>query len=181
MDAQRSVRQGEPSENVTTLLERVQSADPGSPDIDEDELGQSWGHQQFTAGGITPTSSLTSWNEVGNVETAFKLIAAALKTCQEARLLCANAGTPKTSGYISDVFLEQILTYIESCWAGAGGVRLRFLFLFLFLSIYSRSFRHHLLSYQLPPLLNLKTQSFPSPRLRIGTSQCHRHRVVSRS
>ena len=181
MDTQWSVRQGELSENVTTLLECVQSVDPGSPDINKDELDQSWGHQQFTASGITPFLSLTSWKDIGNVEIAFKLIAAALKTCQEAQLLCANAGTPKTSGYISDVYLKQILTYIESCWAGAGGVHVRFLFLFLFLSIYSRSFRHNLLYYQLPPLLNLITQSFPPPRLSIGTLQCHHHQAVSRS
>ncbi|KAH9047750.1 hypothetical protein EDB84DRAFT_1614692 [Lactarius hengduanensis] len=94
MNAQSSFKQSEPSEQVTTLLDRVQFADPSSPDIDEDNACQGWGHEQFTAGGVTLSSSLTSWQEVGNVATALKLVAAAIKTCQEARLMCENAGTP---------------------------------------------------------------------------------------
>lgn len=125
MNEQTSFKQGESSENVTTLLKRVQSADPGSPDIDEDEMGVSWGHELFTAGGIGPSSSLTNWQDIGSVETAFELVAAAIKTCQEARLMCANAGTPKTAGFISDVYLEKILERVETCWVGAGGVRIR--------------------------------------------------------
>ena len=105
------------------LLERLQSADPGSPDIDEDNTCQSWGHDQFTAGGISPSSSLTSWQDIGNVATAFKLVAAALKTCREARLMCKNAGVLETDGFLSDVYLEQILERLEKCWVSAGGVR----------------------------------------------------------
>ncbi|KAH9011010.1 hypothetical protein EDB85DRAFT_2160443 [Lactarius pseudohatsudake] len=122
MNAQSSFKEGEPSKQVATLLERVQFADPSSPDIDEDNTCQSWGHYQFTAGGISPASSLTNWQEVGNVATALKLVAAAIKTCQEARLMCSNAGTPMTSGFISDVYLEKILECLENCWVAAGGV-----------------------------------------------------------
>ncbi|KAI9434415.1 hypothetical protein H4582DRAFT_1793231, partial [Lactarius indigo] len=121
MNAQMLFKQGKPSEKVTMLLERVQFADPGSPDIDEDNTCQSWGHDLFTAGGISPSSSLTTWEDVGSVATAFKLVAAALKICQEARLMCTNAGTPKTSGFISDIYLEKILECLENCWVGAGG------------------------------------------------------------
>ncbi|KAH9030364.1 hypothetical protein EDB85DRAFT_1891659 [Lactarius pseudohatsudake] len=121
MNAQILFKQGKSSNNVTTLLERVHFADPGSPDIDEDNMCLSWGHDLFTAGGISPSSSLTTWEDVGSVATAFKLVAAALKTCQEARLMCTNAGTPKTSGFISDVYLEKILECLEGCWVGAGG------------------------------------------------------------
>ncbi|KAH9008839.1 hypothetical protein EDB83DRAFT_2531451 [Lactarius deliciosus] len=122
MNAQSSFKQSEPSEQVTMLLDRVQFADPSSPDIDEDNACQGWGHEQFTAGGITLSSSLTSWQEVGNVATALKFVAAAIKTCQEARLMCENAGTPKTSGFISDIYLEKTLECLESCWVGAGGL-----------------------------------------------------------
>ncbi|KAH9077679.1 hypothetical protein EDB83DRAFT_2311388 [Lactarius deliciosus] len=121
MNAQASFKQGKPSINVTALLEQVQFADPGSPDIDEDNTCQSWGHDLFTAGGISPSSSLTTWEDVGSVATAFKLVAAALKTCQEARLMCVNAGTPKIDGFISDIYLEKILECLEKCWVGAGG------------------------------------------------------------
>lgn len=124
MDALPSFELGKTSEKVTTLLERVQSADPSSPDIDEDDKGVSWGHYQFTAGGLSPTSSLISWQDVGSVATALKLVAAALKTCQEARLMCANTETLKTNAFISDVYLEQILRCLEDCWVGAGGVRI---------------------------------------------------------
>ncbi|KAH9020748.1 hypothetical protein EDB85DRAFT_2152869 [Lactarius pseudohatsudake] len=122
MNAQSSFKEGEPSKQVATLLERVQFADPCSPDIDEDNTCQSWGHYQFTAGGISLASSLTNWQEVGNVATAFKLVAAAIKTCQEARLMCLNAGTPMTSGFISDIYLEKVLDCLENCWVAAGGV-----------------------------------------------------------
>ncbi|KAI9429118.1 hypothetical protein H4582DRAFT_2065756 [Lactarius indigo] len=122
MNAQTSFKEGEPSKQLATLLERVQFVDPCSPDIDEDNRYQSWGHYQFTAGGISPASSLTNWQEVGSVATAFKLVAAAIKTCQEARLMCSNAGTPKTTGFISDVYLEKTLECLENCWVGTGGM-----------------------------------------------------------
>ncbi|KAH9000681.1 hypothetical protein EDB86DRAFT_3075142 [Lactarius hatsudake] len=122
MNAQSSFKEGEPSKQVVTLLERVQFADPCSPDINEDNTCQSWGHYQFTAGGISPVSSLTNWQEVGNIATAFKLVAAAIKTCQEARLMCSNAGTPMTSGFISNIYLEKILDCLKNCWVAAGGV-----------------------------------------------------------
>jgi hypothetical protein len=122
MNLQSSFKQGATSEKVAMLLEHVQSADPGSPDMDEDNMGLGWGHYQFTAGGVSPESSLTSWQDIGSVATSFKLVAAALKTCQEARLMCANTRTLKTGGYISDVYLEQVLQCLENCWVGAGGV-----------------------------------------------------------
>lgn len=124
MNAQSTFEQGKPSEKVATLLEHVQFADPGSPDIDEDNSCQSWGHDQFTASGISPSSLLTTWQDIGDVTTAFKLVAAALKTCEEVRLMCANTRAPKTAGFISDVYLEQTLDIIKKCWVDAGGVRL---------------------------------------------------------
>ncbi|KAI9430174.1 hypothetical protein BJY52DRAFT_1200234 [Lactarius psammicola] len=121
MNAQSSFKQGKTSEKVTTLLKRIQSADLGSPDIDEDDVCQGWGHYQFTAGGLTLSSSLATWEDIGSVATALKLVAAALKTCQEARLMCTNAGTPKTDGFISDVYLKKMIECLENCWVGTGG------------------------------------------------------------
>ncbi|KAF8264808.1 hypothetical protein EI94DRAFT_1805298 [Lactarius quietus] len=120
MNKQPLLKQGKTSKEVATLLKRIQSADPASPDIDEDNLGQSWGHYQFTAGGVSPSSLLNTWQDIGSVDIAFKLVAASLKTCQDARAMCANAGTPKMSGFISDIYLEQILDRLEKCWVGAG-------------------------------------------------------------
>jgi hypothetical protein len=126
MNALPSFKEGETSEKVTTLLERIQFADPGSPDINEDDKGLGWGHAQFTGGDLTLLSTLTTWQDVGSVATAFKLVAATLKTCQEARLMCMNAGMPKTLGFIGDVYLEQTLEHLENCWVGAGGVCIHF-------------------------------------------------------
>jgi hypothetical protein len=78
MNAQPLFKQGKTSANVLALLERIQLADPSSPDIDEDNLGLSWGHYQFTAGNLSPSSTLTSWQEIGSVTIAFKFVAAAV-------------------------------------------------------------------------------------------------------
>ena len=51
MSTHGSFKQGETSEKVSTLLECVQSTDPGSLEIDEDNRNLGWGHDQFMAGG----------------------------------------------------------------------------------------------------------------------------------
>ena len=162
MNMETTFKQGKPLEKVVILLEHLQFADPGSPDIDEDNSGQSWGHDQFTAGGITPTSSLTTWQDVGDVTTAFRLVAAALKICQEVRLMCSNAGAPKTDGFISNIYLKQILDNIEECWTKAGGVRLR---VFLQNQTHTISTRHFLLPICLssPQLPHVCLSSLPPP------------------
>jgi hypothetical protein len=121
MNAEPSFKQGKPSHDVLALLERLQLADPNSSDFDEDNMGVGWGHYQFTAGGFS-LSSLTAWQDIGSVAIAFKLVAAALKTCREARLQCAKAGMSTTSGLLSDSYLEKTLDALETCWVGAGGV-----------------------------------------------------------
>lgn len=124
MNAQLSFEQGETSPNALALLERLQSTHPTSPDVDEDNRGLSWGHYQFTAGGLTLLSSLTTWKDVGSVAVAFKFVAAALKICQEVRLMCEQAKMLTTGGFISDIYLDKTLDVLEKCWVGAGGVSL---------------------------------------------------------
>jgi hypothetical protein len=48
----------EPTDDVIALLNRLDSADPDAPDIDNDDSNKNWGHAQFTAGGLTIQSSL---------------------------------------------------------------------------------------------------------------------------
>jgi hypothetical protein len=153
MSMQSSVAQGEASENVRTLLQRIESADPTSPDIDEDDAFEGWGHYQFTAGSLTLSTSLTSWQEVGNVATAFKLVAAAIKTCREARLMCKNVGKAITGGFLSDAYLEEALQCLEGCWVGTGGVCFYLLLFYSYLTGFSR--------YLIPSLVSL----FRLPRL----------------
>ena len=124
MNVQPLFKQGEPSENITVLLEHVEFADPSSLDFDDDNKGSTWGHYQFTAGCISPLSSLTTWQDIGSVTITFRLVAAALKTCQEAWVMCAGTGVSMTGGYLSNVYLEQIIEHLKSCWVGAGDVSL---------------------------------------------------------
>ena len=127
MNAQLLFNQGKPSNQVKTILEHLESADLGSPDIEEDDVYQSWGHYQFTAGGISLSSSLTSWQSIGNVPTVFKLVEATLKTCHKAQLMCADTRMTEKGGYINDIYLEQILEYLEKCWVSAGRVHSLFI------------------------------------------------------
>ncbi|KAI9432913.1 hypothetical protein H4582DRAFT_2061278 [Lactarius indigo] len=86
-----------------TILLSSFKQDPSSPDIDKDNMCQGWGHNS------------SQW-DIGNIMTAFKLVAATIKTCQEVRLMCKNAGTPKTSAFISNIYLKKTLECLESCW-----------------------------------------------------------------
>jgi hypothetical protein len=162
MSKQSSFKQGEPSPNVTMLLEHIQFANPGSSGIDEDNQAQNWGHYQFTAGGISPSSALTTWQDFGNVATAFKLVAAALKICQDTRAMCADTEMPPD--FLCDVFFNQILERLKKCWVGAGGVRIYTISQACFINYPSR------------PLLLLEPQPF-LPHLPVATRQLH----VSRS
>ena len=115
MDVLPLFKQGKPSNNVTALLECVECAALDSLDIDEDNRGQTWGHYQFMTDDVSPFSSLTTWQDVGSVAVAFRLVAAVLKTCQEAQQMCASTGMLMTGGYLSDVYLEQTLKCLEKC------------------------------------------------------------------
>ncbi|KAH9010334.1 hypothetical protein EDB84DRAFT_1570578 [Lactarius hengduanensis] len=50
-----------PSNSVTALLDRLDSADPDAPDVDDDDSNENWGHAQFTAGSLTIRSALVDW------------------------------------------------------------------------------------------------------------------------
>lgn len=97
---------------MLTFLDRIENADPNSPDISDDDKNTSWGHYQFTASTLTCSSVLSSWNSVGNASVACRLIAAAIKTCRVARLLC-QSNRITTSSYLSDIYLANI---IELLW-----------------------------------------------------------------
>jgi hypothetical protein len=162
MNMQSAFKQGNCSLKVVMLLERVQFADPGSSEFDEDNLGQSWGHYQFTAGGISPNSVLTTWQDFGSVANAFKLVAATLKTCQDARAMCTKAGMLETSGFISDVYLDQILTHLKECWVGAGRVRIDLTLQFCFINHLSRPLLLHELNHTATTTPEGLTQNKPA-------------------
>ncbi|KAH9020370.1 hypothetical protein EDB84DRAFT_1565734 [Lactarius hengduanensis] len=87
-----------PSNSVTALLDRLDSADPDAPDVDDDDSNENWGHAQFTAGSLTIRSALVDWESVGSTSTAFKLIAAT---------------------YLADNYLELLFEQLQRCWKDA--------------------------------------------------------------
>jgi hypothetical protein len=54
---------------------------------------------------------------------ACNLIAAALKTCKVARHLCFEHNITTTS-YLSDIYLENVVSKLWDLWKSAGGVRI---------------------------------------------------------
>ena len=118
MDRVTGLEAREPSEDVNVLLNQLNLADPDAPDIDEDNSNENWGHMQFTAGGLTIQSALVDWQVVGSTSTTFKLIAAAIRTCKVARVLCAARGRI-TTAYLADNYLKQLFEWLEYCWKDA--------------------------------------------------------------
>lgn len=112
-----------PSQEVLDFINRIEKADPNSPDFSADNSNETWGHYQFTGGSLTCRSVLKSWDCIGNTETARRLIAAAIKTCKVARHICFHRGVTPTGGYLSDIYLDQTIEIIWSLWKEAGGVR----------------------------------------------------------
>jgi hypothetical protein len=111
----------EPSKDVVAFLDRIEHADPNAPDLSEDDDNTSWGHHQFTAGSLTCRTVLTSWDCIGNIAVACKLIAAAIKTCKVARHLCFSRNI-KASNFLSDIYLSSIVELLWGSWKDAGGV-----------------------------------------------------------
>ena len=111
-----------PARDTLALIERIENADPNSADIGEDDSDASWGHYQFTSGSLSLAKTVTSWASVGNVPTACRLIAGAIKTCRAARHICHYKKVPSES-YLSDAYLDRTLTVLLDHWMAAGGVR----------------------------------------------------------
>lgn len=110
-----------PSTNLNLFLTRIEKADPNDATIDEDNKGVGWGHYQFTAGSMTCASVMTSWEDIGNTNTAYKLIAAAVRTCKVARYVCTKLNITATS-YISDMYLGRVIETLWDLWKLAGAV-----------------------------------------------------------
>jgi hypothetical protein len=122
MESSPEFKVGKSSDDFATFLERINNANPNEPTLSEDDLDASWGHYQFTAGRLTCTMVLTSWDVIGSCSNACDLIAAALKTCKVARHLCFEREVEAAS-YLSDIYLENIISKLWDLWKSAGGVR----------------------------------------------------------
>jgi len=98
----------ESAPRVLQFVERIENTDPEAADIDEDHTNAGWGHQQYVGGNMTCSTVLESWEHIGNVKTAYRLLAAALKTCQVARHLCF-VNKISTTGFLGDAYLREIV------------------------------------------------------------------------
>jgi hypothetical protein len=110
-----SKHNGIPSANILQFIDRIELADPSAED-NEDNMNVSWGHTQFTSGGLTCSSVLVSWSAVGNVGTAFRLLAAAVKTAKVARQLCFTQGISEKRAYLADAYIQNIIELLWNCW-----------------------------------------------------------------
>lgn len=117
---------GPASKSFIVFLSRIDDADPNSSEFSEDDSNACWGHSQFCSGGLTCSSVLTSWRDVGSVKMACKLIAAAVKTCKVARHVCSCRGIDSGS-YLSDAYLQNIIEKLWDLWRAEGWVNLFFL------------------------------------------------------
>jgi len=122
MAASPNFKSSTPSDNVAAFLNRIEGADPNSSEIEEDDSNESWGHWQFTAGGLTITKVIRDWACVGGVDMACKLLAATIQTCKVARYICLERNiTP--SSFLSDAYLNNMVERLYESWTAAGGVR----------------------------------------------------------
>ncbi|KAJ3513008.1 hypothetical protein NLJ89_g3197 [Agrocybe chaxingu] len=97
--------EGNVSADMQSFLSRIESTDPNSLDVSEDETNTNWGHWQLTSGGCP---------------TACRLIAASVKTCKVARQLCVERKISATS-FISDIYLQHIVSWLWELWREADG------------------------------------------------------------
>lgn len=110
-----------PSPTFLEFLCRIETADPKAFEgTDEDNLGASWGHYQFTAGKLTCTSVIDSWASVGSPLFACRLIAAAFNTSHVARWLCRDMHPQPW--LLSDSYIAKVGELLWGCWIAAGGV-----------------------------------------------------------
>ncbi len=108
-----SKHNGIPSANILQFINQIELADPSAED-NEDNMNVSWGHSQFTSGGLSCSTVLVSWSAVDNVGTAFRLLAAAVKTAKVARQLCFTQGI--SGSCLADSYIQNIIELLWICW-----------------------------------------------------------------
>ena len=110
-----------PLNNIATFLNHIETADPNSHEIDKDDSNESWGHWQFTTGSLTTTNVIRDWASVGGVDMACKLLAVTIQMCKVAHHICFEQNiTP--GGFLSDVYLNNMVEWLYESWTVAGGV-----------------------------------------------------------
>lgn len=114
--------ESDPPSTTVQFIERIEQANPNAPGIEEDDTNVGWGHWQFTAGSMTCRTILKTWLDIGNVATAYRLLAASLKTCLVARHLCFTNNISVQSSYLSDAYLQQVVDILWNMVSVDAGV-----------------------------------------------------------
>lgn len=109
-----------PSDTFTEYLARIENDVPSLEAFGEDNMGEGWGHKQFSGGALTLTSVIDSWQSVGSPANACRILAAAIRICRVARFLCADR-TPQPC-YVADSYLNNLIKSLWTCWRAADGV-----------------------------------------------------------
>ncbi|KAM6499164.1 hypothetical protein JOM56_004672 [Amanita muscaria] len=105
-----------PSNSVIQLISHIESADPNNPELDEDDLGLSWGHAQYKGW----STYLRTWQDIGTPETACSLIAAFVKTSKVARYLCQQKNIDiEGKTLLSDSYLTELTEKLWQLWQNA--------------------------------------------------------------
>lgn len=125
------------SQGVLTFLLRLESADPNSVEISEDDHNAQWGHWQYGAAGITITSALVSWEAIGGVAVACRLLAAAIKTHRVAEAICFQRSVREKPS-LSVVYLTQLVSHLWSLVEDLGTEKEQVRTHFLLLHMYVR-------------------------------------------
>ncbi|PPR02121.1 hypothetical protein CVT26_008825 [Gymnopilus dilepis] len=108
---------GQPSEELLSLIAVIEDADPNAPGLSEDDTNANWGHRQLSGAW---RMLLSKWDNIGNATVACKLVAAVARTCKVARLLCTERKISANS-FLCDNYLEQMIASLWTRWREAGG------------------------------------------------------------
>lgn len=121
MRAEPDFLRADPPSQTLNFISRIEDADPNDPDLDEDNSGLSWGHRQFTAGSMTCSTVIMTWSDIGNTDTACKLISEAIRTSRVARFFWSkgNPGPPTTSTFLSDTYVDVVVNRLWKIWVDA--------------------------------------------------------------
>ncbi|KAF9522800.1 hypothetical protein CPB83DRAFT_840235 [Crepidotus variabilis] len=90
------------------FLDLIENADPTAPGLDEDHTNLSWGHTEFSGWSKILTNS---WESIGSVSCAFRILAAVATACHVSRYLCQANNITSTS-FISDSYLREIVEHL---------------------------------------------------------------------
>jgi hypothetical protein len=98
-----------PSSDALAFVTRIETADPNTPGLSEDNDNEQWGHHQFTGGEMSIDATLNHWGAVATTSFACRLLAASVKTCRVARHLCFHRKRTPTGSYLSDIYLGRVV------------------------------------------------------------------------